>query len=67
MTPCETLAAASSRMNSKALAAHVMPAHPHTVFHPCTCGLHRGAAAVATMLIGYDDIEGATETTTRRR
>jgi hypothetical protein len=25
------------------------------MFHPCTCGLHRGATVVAATLIGYDD------------
>jgi hypothetical protein len=28
-------------------------------FHPCTCGLCRGAAAVAVALIGYDDVKVA--------
>jgi hypothetical protein len=65
--PCETLAAASSRLNSKALAACVVLAHPRTTFHPCLCGLRRGAVAVAAALIGYDDIKVVGETTTRRR
>jgi hypothetical protein len=61
--PCETLTATSSRPNSKALAVHVMLAHPRTVFHLRTCGLHRDAAA----LIGYDDVEVAAGTTIWRR
>jgi hypothetical protein len=42
-------------------------AHPWTVFHPCTCRLRRGTAAVATALIGYDDVEVAAGTTMRSR
>jgi hypothetical protein len=42
-------------------------AHPRTAFHPYTCGLRRGAAAVATVSIDYDDVNVATEMTTRRR
>jgi hypothetical protein len=67
MTPHETLHATSSRPNSEALAAHVVLAHPHVVFHPCTCGLHRGAAVVAAVLIGYDDVKVAAEMTIRRK
>jgi hypothetical protein len=67
MPPRETLAAASSRLNFEALAACVVLAHPHTAFHPCMCRLHRGIVAVAAMLIGYDDVEVAMGTTTRRR
>jgi hypothetical protein len=66
-SPCETLATASSRSNSKVLATRVVLAHPRAAFHPCTCGLRRGAAAVAVVLIGYDDVKVATRTTTRRR
>jgi hypothetical protein len=65
--PRETLAAVSSQMNSGALAVRVVLAHPCAVFHPCTCGLHRGAAAVAAALISYDDVKVAVEMTTRRR
>jgi hypothetical protein len=39
------------------LATQVVLEHPHVAFHLCTCGLHRGAAAVAATLIGYDDAE----------
>jgi hypothetical protein len=67
MPPHKTLAAISSRPNFKTLATHVMLAHPHVAFHPCTCGLHRGAAAVAAALIGYDHVKVAAETTTRSR
>jgi hypothetical protein len=67
MPPRETLAVASSQSNSKALAAHVVLAHPHVTFYPCTCRLRRGAATVVTVLIGYDDVNVAIETTTRRR
>jgi hypothetical protein len=67
MPPRETLAATSSCLNFKALAACVVLAHPHTTFHLCTCGLHRGATAVVAALIGYDDVKVAAETTTRRR
>jgi hypothetical protein len=42
-------------------------AHPSSAFHPCTCGLRGGVAAVATALIGYDDIEVAVGMTMRRR
>jgi branched-subunit amino acid transport protein len=42
-------------------------AHLRVVFHACTCGLCRGVAAVAAALIGYDDVEVAVGTTTRRR
>jgi hypothetical protein len=66
-SPLETLAAASSRLNFKALVVRVVLAHPHVTFHPCTCGLRKGAAAVPAMLISYDDVEVATRTTTRRR
>jgi hypothetical protein len=65
--PCETLAAASSRPNFEALNVRVVLAHSHAVFHPYTCGLRGGTAAVAAMLIGYDDMEVAAGMTTRRR
>jgi hypothetical protein len=45
----------------------VMLAHPRAAFHPRTCGLHRGAAAVAAALIGYDEVRVAVEMITRRR
>jgi hypothetical protein len=51
----------------KALAAHKVLAHPHAAFHPFTCGLRGGAAAVAATLISYDDVEVAVGMTTRRR
>jgi hypothetical protein len=62
-SPRETLADTFSRPNSEALAACVVLAHPRVAFHPCTCGLSRGVAA----LIGYDDIKVAVDTTTRMR
>jgi hypothetical protein len=65
--PRETLAATSSRPNSEALTACVVLAYPRAAFYPCTCGLRRGAAAVAVVLIGYDHVKVAVETTTRRR
>jgi hypothetical protein len=67
MLPHETLAVASSRSNSEAIAARVVLAHPRAMFHPCMCGLRRGTAVVATVLIGYDDVKVATKITTRRR
>jgi hypothetical protein len=67
LPPRETLAAPSSRPNSEALAVCVVLAHQHAAFHPCRCGLRRGAAAVAVVLIGYDDIKVAAKTTIRRR
>jgi hypothetical protein len=63
MPPRETLADTSSRPNFEVLAARVVLAHPHAVFHPCTCGLRRGVAA----LIDYDNAKVAVEMTTRRR
>jgi hypothetical protein len=59
-SPCETLAATSSRSNFKALAARA-------VFHLHTCGLCRDAAVVVAALIGYNDVEVAAGTTTWRR
>jgi hypothetical protein len=67
MPPRETLAATSSRPSSEGLAMHVVLAHSRAVFHPCTCGLHRGAAAVAATLIGYAHVKVTIETTMRRR
>jgi hypothetical protein len=40
---------------------------PRAVFHPFTCGLRGGAAAIAATLICYDDVEVAAGTTTGRR
>jgi hypothetical protein len=57
MPPRETLAAAASRSNSEALVVRVVLAHPRSVFHPCTSGIHGGAAVVAATLVGYDDEE----------
>jgi hypothetical protein len=67
MPPRETLAIASSRLNSKALAARVVLTHPHAWFHPCTCELHGGAAVTAAALISYDNVEVAAQMTTGRR
>jgi hypothetical protein len=64
--PRETLVAAS-RSNFEVLAAHMVLAHPHTVFHPCTYGLYGGVAAIAAALIDYDDVEVAAGMTTKRR
>jgi hypothetical protein len=64
----KTIAAtSSSQPNPETLATSDVLAHPRTMFHPCTCGLRGGAAAVATALISYDDMEVAVGTTTRRR
>jgi hypothetical protein len=63
----ETLAAASSRSNSEALATWLVLAHPRAAFHPCTCGLCRDAGAVVAALISYDDVKVVAETITRRR
>jgi hypothetical protein len=57
----------SSRPNPKALVAREVLAHKRTMFHTCTCGFCRGVAVVVAALIGYDDMEVATEMTTRRR
>jgi hypothetical protein len=51
--PRETLATATSPLNSEALAARMVLAHPHVAFHPYTCGLRGGAVAIATALIDY--------------
>jgi hypothetical protein len=65
--PRETLAVASSQLNSEGLAACVVLAHPRVVFHPCMCGLRRGTTTVAAVPIGYDDIKVAAKTTAKRR
>jgi hypothetical protein len=65
--PRETLATATSPLNSEALAARMVLAHPHVAFHPYTCGLRGGAIAIATALIGCDHVEVAAETSMRRR
>jgi hypothetical protein len=67
MPPRESLAAASSRLKSEALATRMVLALPRAVFHPFTCGLRGGAAAIAATLICYDDVEVAAGTTTGRR
>jgi hypothetical protein len=63
----ETLATASCRVNSEVLAVRVVLVHSYMMFHPCTCRLCRCAVAVAATLIGYDDMEVAVRTITRRR
>jgi hypothetical protein len=65
--PRETLPTAASRANSEGLATHLVLIYSRMTFHPCTCGLREGAAAVAAALISYDDVEVAVGTTTRRR
>jgi hypothetical protein len=65
--PCEALVTAASQPKSEALAVRVVLAHPHVMFHLCTCGLRGGAAAVAVALIGYDHKEVAAEISTWRR
>jgi hypothetical protein len=50
----KTLAATSSRPNPKILVAREVLAHPHVMFHPCTCGICGDATVVAIALIGYD-------------
>jgi hypothetical protein len=67
MSPHETLAATSSLPNPETLAMHEVLAHPHTTFHPCTCGLCGGAAVVDSALIGYDSMNVDAGTITRRR
>jgi hypothetical protein len=67
MPPREKLATTFSRSNSEALVSHVVLSYPHATFYPCTCGLYRGAAVVAAVLISYDDVKVVAETTTRRR
>jgi hypothetical protein len=64
----ETLVVNSSGPNCEALATREVLAHPRAAtFHPSTCVLRRGATIVATTLIGYNDIEVAAGTNTRRR
>jgi hypothetical protein len=67
MPPRETLAAAASSSNFEALAAYVVLAHPRAAFRSCMCALRGGAATVAATRIGYDHVEVAAETATRRR
>jgi hypothetical protein len=50
------LATTSSYPNPETLTTHVVLAHPHTTFHPYTCGLCGGAVTVVTVLIGYDNV-----------
>jgi hypothetical protein len=38
------------------LTVRAVQAHRHSAFHPCTCGLHGGDAAVAAVLIGYGGV-----------
>jgi hypothetical protein len=57
--PHETLAIACSKLNFESLVVSMVLAHSCMTFHPCTCGLCRGAAAVAVALIGYDDVKVA--------
>jgi hypothetical protein len=52
----KTLATTSSLSNLETLDACEVLAYPRAVFHPYTCGLRRGAAAVAAVLIDYDDV-----------
>jgi hypothetical protein len=54
MPPCETLAAATFRPISKALAARVELAHPLATFYPYTFGLCGGAVVIAAALIRYN-------------
>jgi hypothetical protein len=70
--PHKTLAVASSRSNSEALAVHVVLAHSASTqscaaFQPYMCGLHRGAPVVTAALIGYDDMKVAAGMTMRGR
>jgi hypothetical protein len=60
------LATTSSQSDPKPLHAREVLAHPHAAFHPYTCGLYGGAAAIATVLITYNDVEVAVGTNTRR-
>jgi hypothetical protein len=52
----ETLSATSHGPDIETLARHEVLAYQCTTFHPCMCGLRRGTAAVATVLIGYIDV-----------
>jgi hypothetical protein len=49
----KTLFATSSQANPKTLATREVPAHPHVVFYPSTCGLRGDAIVVAAVLIDY--------------
>jgi hypothetical protein len=62
-----TLAATSSRVNSKTLPTREVLAHARVVFHPYMCRLRGGTAVIAAMFIGYDDVEVAIGMTMRRR
>jgi hypothetical protein len=64
----KTLAVTSfSRSNPETLFVWEVLAHPYAAFHPCMCGLCGGTAMIVATLIGYDDMEVAAGTTTRRR
>jgi hypothetical protein len=52
----KTLAATYSRPDPETLVAHMVLAHPRMALHPCMYRLHEGAAAVATVLIGYNNV-----------
>jgi hypothetical protein len=67
MPPRETLTTTSSRSNSEALVVHMVLTHLHTAFYPYMCGLRKDVVVVAAALIGYDDVDVAVGTTTRRR
>jgi hypothetical protein len=56
-TTIETLATTSHESDAETLSEHKVLAHRCTTFHPHTCGLCRGAAAVDVTLIGYVDVE----------
>jgi hypothetical protein len=60
--PRETLVVTFSQLNSEALTTCVVLAHPCAAFHPYTCGLREGAAA----LVRYDHVKVVIRTTTRR-
>jgi hypothetical protein len=55
MLPRENQVVTSSHPNSETLTVCEVLAHPRVVFHPCPYGLRRGAAAVAIVLINYND------------
>jgi hypothetical protein len=67
MSPRITLAIATSRPNSEALATCLVLAHQRATFHPCMCGLRGGVAVVVATLIGCDNVEVAAGMTTRKR
>jgi hypothetical protein len=50
----ETLAATCHGLDVETLVGREVVAHRRTTFNPRMCGLCRGVAAVATVLIGYD-------------